>query len=282
MKKPFSEAVFNGTPLKLDGCHGAVLMAGGVDPNRTSLAAIEHEQLMYSIHLNYLKSGSNMLVTNTFSLSSQQDIPQSDFDGIIAASVSVAANAAKDYPDAYIGLDIGPCVSPLKTEEQKKAVFERFAAQIISGERCGGFDYIIFETFASIAELKLAVEAAKEFSEKPILTSMTFGENEHTWYGDTLTAYSEYVNSEDIVMCGLNCTLTPEKMLPVAEKLLTLTDKPVFAQPNRGDPININGKTGYAMSAQDYANGTMKLKAAGLRVIGGCCGADNECMKLIK
>jgi len=53
-------------------------------------------------------------------------------------------------------------------------------------------------------------------------------------------------NDLDVDAIGINCTLTPEKMVPLVKKLVALSKKPVFVEPNAGKPVlSADGKLTY-------------------------------------
>jgi len=46
----------------------------------------------------------------------------------------------------------------------------------------------------------------------------------------------------------------------------------VIVQPNAGSPRHENGRTVYDATPEEMATTTIRLLAAGVRIIGGCCG----------
>ncbi len=51
---------------------------------------------------------------------------------------------------------------------------------------------------------------------------------------------------------GINCSLGPSEILPMAEKLMSLTSIPVFAKPNAGLPDPATGE--YDITARMFAD----------------------------
>ena len=79
---------------------------------------------------------------------------------------------------------------------------------------------------------------------------------------------------------GINCSLGPVEILPLAEKMCALTDLPVFIKPNAGLPDPRTGTYDigpdqFAMAMKDY----LKL---GISMAGGCCGTTPEYIAKMK
>jgi hypothetical protein len=49
-------------------------------------------------------------------------------------------------------------------------------------------------------------------------------------------------------------------------------DTPVVLQPNAGTPRDVKGKLTYAMMPEHFADAVTRIIAAGVRIVGGCCG----------
>ncbi|MCR5097568.1 MAG: dihydropteroate synthase, partial [Lachnospiraceae bacterium] len=78
----------------------------------------------------------------------------------------------------------------------------------------------------------------------------------------------------DIV--GLNCSTGPDAMLPLVEAMAEVATIPILAKPNAGLPELIDGETQYRMTPQEFSDACGRLLAAGVSVIGGCCGTTPE------
>ena len=91
---------------------------------------------------------------------------------------------------------------------------------------------MLLETFADINDIKAALSAAKEVSDKPVFASMTFGKNKKTYMGVSFNDFADLIAETKPAAAGLNCSLTPEEMLPVITEFKDMTDIHIFAQPN--------------------------------------------------
>jgi 5-methyltetrahydrofolate--homocysteine methyltransferase len=71
---------------------------------------------------------------------------------------------------------------------------------------------------------------------------------------------------------GMNCSLGPKLLQPVAQEVLKNASLPVLIKPNAGLPITENGVTRYDVDAQTFADEMHAFIEGGARIVGGCCG----------
>ncbi|MBQ4595539.1 MAG: dihydropteroate synthase, partial [Firmicutes bacterium] len=71
---------------------------------------------------------------------------------------------------------------------------------------------------------------------------------------------------------GINCSLGPVEIYPMAQKLRSLTDLPVFAKPNAGLPDPATGE--YDITCDQFVAKMSEYIDAGINMLGGCCGTD--------
>jgi homocysteine S-methyltransferase len=71
-------------------------------------------------------------------------------------------------------------------------------------------------------------------------------------------------------------------MLDAIERVRAVTSLPLSAQPNAGIPRSVEGRNIYLCSPEYMANYARKFVAAGVRVVGGCCGTTPEHIRSMK
>jgi homocysteine S-methyltransferase len=81
---------------------------------------------------------------------------------------------------------------------------------------------------------------------------------------------------------GINCGVGPIATLEALEELSDVVDLPLVAQPNAGQPRNIDGRNLYLSSPDYLASYARRFVKAGVRMVGGCCGTTPEHIKAIK
>jgi homocysteine S-methyltransferase len=66
------------------------------------------------------------------------------------------------------------------------------------------------------------------------------------------------------------------------ERLRAATSLPISAQPNAGIPRSVEGRNIYLCSPEYMASYARKFVAAGVRLVGGCCGTTPEHIRVMK
>ena len=69
-----------------------------------------------------------------------------------------------------------------------------------------GADVIVIETMTDLLETKAAVLAAKENSNLPVMTTMTFEENKRTFTGCSVSAMCLTLQGLGVDALGVNCS----------------------------------------------------------------------------
>ena len=270
-----------GRTVLLDGSMGTRLMANGIHANKILESNITKPDLVYSIHKQYIEAGSDIILTNTFNLTQHAiDYLGYSIEEILSSAISCAQRAAEG--NVYIALDISPSgynPSVCKPYDKEKA-YDLYSKIINAGKE--GTDLIFIETISIIEDIETLCEAAKDNCELPIFASMTFTGKQNTWFGYPLDNWISRSNDLPIDAVGMNCSLTPTEMYPLAGKLVKGSNKPVFVKPNRGQPEKEDNKSVYKLSADQFAEDMLKFRDLGIHIMGGCCGTDHECISKMK
>ena len=119
----------------------------------------------------------------------------------------------------------------------------------------------------------LAIDAIRSFSGLPIIAQLTYAE-EGTAYGDLRPGEAaEQLKNKNVQVVGANCTLGPQALLPIIQELSAIDDLRVSAMPNAGFPKREGDRIVYPKSSPEYfALFAREAAAAGVRILGGCCG----------
>ena len=264
--------------LLLDGAMGTVLQNSGIAPGKHPEAMnIDHPDVVTSVHDAYMTAGSKLVLTNTFGASAHkmagcQYTPQQ----VITAGVKLAKEVRRKH-GGYVALDIGPLgqlLEPMGTLTFEQA-YEDFAMQVKAGAAAGA-DLVFIETMTDLYEVKAAVLAVKENCDLPVFTTMSFEQNMHTFAGTSLSSMAITLDGLGVDALGINCSLGPVEMLPMAKELKKWTDKPLIIKPNAGLPCLVNDKTVYNITKEDFAQAMEEIMALGVNIVGGCCGTTPD------
>ncbi len=264
-----------------DGGYGTLLQERGLKAGELpETYNVLHPELVTDIHYEYLMAGSHIISTNTFGANSLKFSKEGEFSlgNLVKAAVQNVKNAMDKAGkvqgvDAYIALDLGPTgklLEPLGDLPFEKAV-ELYKEVVALGVELGA-DCILIETMNDGYEAKAAVLAAKESCDLPIFVTTVYDENAKSLTGSGPENMVALLEGLGVNALGLNCSLGPEKMLPIVEKLCKASSIPVIANPNAGLPKVVDGKTVFEVDADSFAEEMVKLAKAGVRMLGGCCG----------
>jgi methionine synthase I (cobalamin-dependent)/5,10-methylenetetrahydrofolate reductase len=264
-------------PLLSDGAIGTELFTHGVPGARVHLANLEHAETVRAIHLDYLCAGSELIQTNTFlanplkltALGAGERVEE-----LNRAGVALAQEARRlTGQDVWVGGSIGPLgreavsVGALDAAGAHNA-FAQQAAVLADA----GVDVFVLETFTSLAEARLAVAAVRSVSSLPLVCQLTFTEEGLTPAGDTPEETAQALAVLGVDVLGANCSVGPDLVRRVAERMGTVTNVPLSAQPNAGLPTYIAGALSYVTGPQYFAESARQMAEAGAVLLGGCCG----------
>ncbi|MBQ9428781.1 MAG: homocysteine S-methyltransferase family protein [Clostridia bacterium] len=269
----------------LDGGTGTLLQARGLRPGEhPELWNLTHPDVITEIHRAYFDAGSNVVCTNTFGANLLK-FPPEKLEEIVKAAIenAKAAKAASETPqEKFIALDIGPSGKLLKPlgDLDFEAAVELFGATVSLGAKYGA-DLVYIETMSDSYETKAALLAAKEASELPVIVSCAYGEDGKLMTGGTPAAMVALLEGMGASAIGANCSLGPKQLLPVIRELLEYASVPVIFKPNAGLPESVGGKTVFDVSADEFADTVAGAVAAGVRVVGGCCGTTPDYIRAL-
>ncbi len=267
--------------LYFDGAMGTLLQQKRLKTGEcTEQWNITHPEEITAVHKSYIDSGADILCANTFGVNS---LKYADCEPYIAAAFDCAKKAVGGMENKYIALDIGPLgklLKPLGDLDFEKAV-EIFANTVRIGVKYGA-DLILIETMNDLYETKAAVLAAKENSDLPIFVTNAYGEDGKLMTGADPKTVIATLEGLGVDAIGLNCSVGPDKMLPVIKTYGKYCSLPIIVSPNAGLPELKNGKTVYDITADDFAKCMQKIATIGATVLGGCCGTTPEYIKATK
>ncbi|MGN0032644.1 MAG: homocysteine S-methyltransferase family protein [Candidatus Limimorpha sp.] len=260
-----------------DGAFGTELEKRGIMSQMPELLNVTDPDVVADIHKGYIDAGCDFITTNTFG-ANRFKMPDENRELVIKQAIE---NAKRYRTSQYVMMDIGPLgkmLEPLGDLSFDDA-YEAFKEMVIaSREYVDGF---ILETFSDLFELKCALLAVKDNSDKPVITTMTFDSSGRTLTGTSPHIMAELMSNMGAAAIGVNCSLGPKELKPIVDELVIYCDKPIIVQPNRGIPTMRCGKALYSLSADAFAKTMNDFYQAGVAILGGCCGTDPSFIKAI-
>ncbi|MCD6387789.1 MAG: bifunctional homocysteine S-methyltransferase/methylenetetrahydrofolate reductase [Desulfobulbaceae bacterium] len=260
-----------------DGAIGTYLYSKGIELGKdTDRLNITDPDLIYSIHEEYIRAGSQLIETNTFGASRlklQAAGLGSKTREINLAGASIARRAAGS--DIYVAGSIGPTgvEFPLETEEANTGDIESAFKEQIETLLEGEVDILLFETFTYLDELLLAIKTARQITDVPIVAQMAYPSKGKTAHGvDALTCGLAAVEAGADVVGG-NCGRGVTSLLTAIQHLTPLKDRvPLSAFPNAGFPEIVGHRMVYPAQPAYMGQILAEMIKLGVRLVGGCCG----------
>lgn len=267
----------------LDGGMGTMLQSLGLQAGqRPELLAVTQPDLLAGVHRAYLQAGAQIIYANTFGASPHK-LEGSGYSAheLIQAAMKIARKEAEPF-GAKVALDIGPLgelLEPNGTLDFEEAVQE-FACMVNAAKEFA--DLVVVETMTDLQEARAALLAVKENSDLPVFVSMSFEENGRTFTGCSVEAFAACIGGMGAEGLGINCSLGPVQILPLAERLASAApaQTKVFVKPNAGLPDPATGE--YHLNAEDFAQQMQPYASIGVAAVGGCCGTTPEHIRMLR
>jgi 5-methyltetrahydrofolate--homocysteine methyltransferase len=277
--------------LLADGATGTNYFAMGLQSGDSpELWNTSHPQHVAMLHRQFLDSGADIILTNSFGGSSRRLKLHGLEDRVVELN-RVAASIAREEADkvdrkVVVAGSIGPTgdlLQPLGELDPKDAE-DAFAEQALALAE-GGVDMIWLETMSSKEELQAAGVGASQ-TELPVVATMTFDTGGRTmmgfWPQELVDLYQETVPR--LAAYGANCGVGAADLVGtiIAMGSRAGPDDILIAKGNCGIPEFIDGEIRYSGTPQLMAKYACLARDAGARIIGGCCGTTPETLMAMR
>ena len=261
-----------------DGAMGTMLQQRGLAPGQSPEELnITNPEIVESVHLDYLRAGADILITNTFG-GSRVKLSEYNLENSLAEinrkAVEIARSACEKHGHGQVAASLGPTglfVSPVgdtSFDDMYQIYLEQAQAIALAKP-----DYFLLETFSDLGEIRAALLACLDAGDRaiPVICSMTYTN------GRTLTGVSPAVAAVTLEalgasVIGCNCSGGPEELKQVVAELASYTALPLVVQPNAGLPTLVDGAVAYPLDAQSFADAMEQFMPYQVAFMGGCCG----------
>ncbi len=266
-------------PLLMDGAMGTMLYAKGVSSEEClEYLLISKPHWITEIHTAYAAAGADVLLTHTFGASR----PRLESYGMGDKVRDLNFRAVKLLRDVrevagraiFIAGDMGPLGKSLvpKGDMTPETAFDAFKEQILALWEAGA-DLLHMETFSELAELEIAVRAAKATCDLPIVASMSYGQDGLTHGGQSPEEVVASLQALGVDVIGANCSVGPASLQQTLVKLHTAGGElPLSVKPNAGFPTRVEGRFYYPSSPEYFGEAVEGFLKSGAKLVGGCCG----------
>lgn len=277
----------------LDGGMGQELLARGMKPNGTlwsanALLKDEYHQLLLDTHLDFIKSGAEIIVTTTFTtrrLRLRDNRIEDKFEYLNTKAGEIAKKAKEKNPHIFIAGGLPPQYLTYKADTRSDSeIKENFYEQ---AKLLNPFiDFFYFDVLSSVREFRLAIEAIENFN-KPYLIGAHISNGVKLPSGEKVSQIITEIDHKKLLGLMLSC-VSPENYelnlneiknlgIPFGFKLngfITTCPKSGYTnsynQSKSGNPNEFLGQR-KDLTPKKMALFVKKFKDAGATILGGCC-----------
>ena len=277
----------------LDGGMGQELLARGMKPNGTlwsanALLKDEYHQLLLDTHLDFIKSGAEIIVTTTFTtrrLRLRDNKIEDKFEYLNTKAGEIAKKAKEKNPHILIAGGLPPQYLTYEADTRSDSeIKENFYEQ---AKLLNPFvDFFYFDVLSSVREFRLAIEAIENF-DKPYLIGAHISEGIKLPSGEKVSQIIKEIDHKKLLGLMLSC-VSPENYelnlneiknlgIPFGFKLngfITTCPKSGYTNSyNKSKSGNPNEFLGQRkdLTPKKMALFVKKFKDAGATILGGCC-----------
>lgn len=289
--KPFLETLSERI-LVCDGAMGTMLYERGISFDHCfDEINLSHPDLVKEVHAAYIDAGADIIETNTFGGNRFRLMHHGLEDKVEAINLS-GAQLAREMADRktkalgrriFVAGSMGPlgkALEPIGKITHAEA-FGHFAEQAAALVR-GGVDVIMIETMSDLEEARQAVAGVRSVTDLPVVAQMSFNEDGKTLMGNKPVESAAALVAAGANVVGANCSVGPQALLDVLERMTSVTGAFFSIQPNAGLPRYVGGRYIYVASPEYFGDLAKRFVATGVNILGGCCGTTPEHIRQIR
>ncbi len=287
--KTLRERIANGEVLLADGAIGSLLMARGLErgapPEGVNLS---QPQVLEEIACLYLEAGAEIIQTNTFGASPMKLAKFALAEKTVEINQSAVHAVRRAVGNrAYVSASCGPSGRLLLPygDTRESDMFDSFLLQM-KALIDAGVDVICVETMTDINEARLAVQASRCLSASiPVMATMTFEATARGFFtimGVAIETACRELEKAGADLVGSNCGNGSAQMVAIAREFRKRSRLPLLIQSNAGLPELRQGEVHYPETPETLAEMSRELRAAGVSVIGGCCGTTPDHIRAMR
>jgi len=277
----------------LDGGMGQELLARGMEPNGTlwsanALLQEKYHQLLLDTHLDFIKSGAEVIVTATFTtrrLRLRDNNVEDKFEYLNTKAGEIAKKAKDLNPHILVAGGLPPQYLTYESDTRSDGeIKENFHEQ---AKLLSPFvDFFYFDVLSSVREIQLAIEAIITFN-KPYLIGAHISEGVKLPSGEKISDIIYKIKHNNLLGLMLSC-VSPENYAKNLDEIKNLgvpfgfklngfvTTKPkagytsTFNKSNTGNPNEFLGQR-EDLTPEKMSEFVKTFNEAGATILGGCC-----------
>ncbi len=265
----------------LDGAVGTSLWEKTTDKGAVWRYNIENPAIVKELAEEYVDAGAQIILANTFG-ANRYAVSKTNYSvqEIVSTGVRLARETIAGR--AKVALSAGPL--PLLMEPygdlSEEDAYAAFDEQISAGV-AEKPDVIVLQTFMDADMMRIAGEAAAKHN-LPIFSMLTFTEIGKTIMGHSVKYFVEAMKDIPLAGIGINCSLGPDKAVPVIASFREYTDLPLIFKPNAGKPILQDGEQKVQYDIDTFVEDCLPALEHDVKYIGGCCGSNAAYIRALR
>jgi homocysteine S-methyltransferase len=199
----------------LDGGMGQELLARGMEPNGTlwsanALLQEKYHNLLLDTHIDFIKSGAEVIVTTTFTtrkIRLKDNKVEDKFEYLNKKAGGIAQKAKELYPDVLVAGGLPPQYLTYEADTRSdKEIMHDFSSQ---AEILNPYvDFFYFDVLSSVKEFSIAIDSIKKFN-KPYLLGAHISEGTSLPSGEKISENINKINHVKLLGIILSC-ISPE------------------------------------------------------------------------
>ncbi len=268
--------------ILLDGAVGTSIWEKTTDKEPVWTYNISRPEVVSELAAEYVAAGAKIILANTFGVNriSVKQYGKYSVKEAITQAMKIAREAVKGTY-VKVALSSGPLTAMMEpygdlSEEEVADIYHE-VFEIGMEEKP---DLIMLQTFIDLSMMTVAAKEAKKFG-IPVFCTMSFEEVGKTMFGNSVDDMIEELTAVGVDAVGLNCSLGPDKAIPIIKQFKEKTDLPLVFKPNAGKPIrSSDGSTFSPYSKEDFVR-EIEPAFSIVDYIGGCCGTNASYIKLL-
>ncbi|MBA4380503.1 MAG: methionine synthase I [Anaerolinea sp.] len=289
MAQSFPERLQAGEILVADGATGTNLQKVGLKAGMSpEVWVMEQPEKILALEKSFVEAGSDIILTCTFGGTRLRlkDSPYAErVVEVNQRAVEIARQATQARPEVLVAGSMGPVGGLLKpygrlTLEEVKAAYLEQARALSEA----GVDLLVIETQFSLEEARIALEAARQAGDLPVVVSFSYDRGTRTMMGVKPSQVVQTFQPLGVTAIGANCGTSLENMETIVKEYVqTAPGLVIWAKPNAGMPVmGEDGSPVFNVTPEQMAEFAARYVKAGARILGGCCGSTPAHLAAIK
>lgn len=291
----------------LDGGLATELEARGYnlnDPIWSARLLVESPDAIRELHLDYLAAGADCIISASYQATREgfmkRGLTEEQARELLLLAVRLSLEARERFwtvevnragrQPPLVAASIGPYGAYLANGAEYTGDYGLSQEELVSFHRWrwdvlarSGADLLACETIPSFEETRALVRLLDETPEIFAWFSFSCRDGRRIRDGTPLVECVRLLaDHPQVAAVGVNCT-APSHVADLLVAVRDATDKPIVVYPNSGETYDAAAKRWVGSAGRsDFARASLAWRAAGARLIGGCCRTGPQDIREIR